>query len=231
MRHLCVSTPYAHRRPPLGAGLPLDPAEQVALVARAKREALLRTHRHRLRGEDLEDCFSQATLELLISVRAGRRFAGRAHVANALELRFLSRVQDRRRALSGRSPLCAALEQALPLGIGVEHEVEVADPRAEVDVHVAQRLELELIVELAEDLTSDQRLALAGQLSGVQRVELCDRLGWSVDKYRKVGQRGRARLRELLQTRQATPHRVSRGFTRPGERTVSPTLADGRSRG
>jgi hypothetical protein len=43
----------------------------VALVARAKRELLLGVHRHRLRREDLEDCFSQATFELIASARRG----------------------------------------------------------------------------------------------------------------------------------------------------------------
>jgi hypothetical protein len=45
-------------------------------VASAKRGLLLRVHRHRLRHEDLEDCYSQATLELIAHVRAGRSFAG-----------------------------------------------------------------------------------------------------------------------------------------------------------
>jgi hypothetical protein len=52
-----------------------DAAEEVALVARARRELLLRVHRHRLRAEDLEDCYSQATLELLAHARRGGRFA------------------------------------------------------------------------------------------------------------------------------------------------------------
>ncbi len=71
----------------------------------ARRELLLRVHRRRLRREDLEDCYSQATLELL------RGRARRAAVSPAactspdvLEQRFLSRVLDRRRALLGRSP-------------------------------------------------------------------------------------------------------------------------------
>lgn len=50
--------------------------ETVALVARAKREVLLRVHRRRLRPEDLEDCFSQATLELIAAARRGGAFAG-----------------------------------------------------------------------------------------------------------------------------------------------------------
>ncbi|HEY3829354.1 MAG TPA: hypothetical protein VGL57_09170 [Solirubrobacteraceae bacterium] len=184
----------------------MDPVEQLALVARAKREVLLRVYGHRLRGQDLEDCYSQATLELLSAMQAGRRFEGRAHLANALELRFVSRVRDRRRALSGRSPLCTALEQALPLGVGVEHEVEVEDPRAEIHPQVVRRLELGLIIKLAAGLTPDQRLALAGELSECERAELCRRLGWSAEKYRKVAQRGRRRLRALLEALEDERH-------------------------
>jgi hypothetical protein len=47
----------------------------VALVASARRGLLLRVHRHRLRPEDLEDCHSQATLELIAHVKAGGSFA------------------------------------------------------------------------------------------------------------------------------------------------------------
>src|SRR5438874_5437993 len=46
-----------------------DPAEQLALVARSKRDVLLGANGLRLRREDLEDCFSQATLELVAYVR------------------------------------------------------------------------------------------------------------------------------------------------------------------
>jgi hypothetical protein len=52
-----------------------DAAEEVAIVARAKRDVLLRAHRFRLRREDLEDCYSQATLELVAHVRNGGAFA------------------------------------------------------------------------------------------------------------------------------------------------------------
>lgn len=64
------------RRGTLRGGRAEDPAEAVALVACAKREVLLRVHRYRLRREDLEDCYSQATLELVVLARSGRRFAG-----------------------------------------------------------------------------------------------------------------------------------------------------------
>jgi DNA-directed RNA polymerase specialized sigma24 family protein len=177
---------------------PADPAEQVALVARAKRETLLRVYRYRLRGEDLEDCYSQATLELLAAVGAGRRFSGREHLANALEQRFVSRVQDRRRALGGRSPLQASLEGAIPLGVPGGREVELQDLRAEVHPLVARRLELECLPALARSLTPDQRLVLACQVAlDMDRAEFCGRFGWSFEKYRKVAQRARARLRAL----------------------------------
>jgi DNA-directed RNA polymerase specialized sigma24 family protein len=182
-----------------GAAAEKATAEQVAIVARAKREVMLRAHRHRLRREDLEDCMSQAVLELLAGARVGQRFSSRAHIANVLEQRFLSRVQDRRRALGGRSPLQAALEGALPLGGFGEREVELADPRAEVHPLVTDRLQLRRVVQLAPRLTPDQRLVLACQIAlDMDRAEFCCRFGWSFEKYRKVAQRARARLRGLM---------------------------------
>jgi DNA-directed RNA polymerase specialized sigma24 family protein len=208
VRHPCVSTRYAPQTTPraarpLGGARLLDahdPAEQVALVARAKHAGLLRAHRHRLRAEDLEDCLSQAVLELLAAARGGQRFAGRAHVEHTLEQRFLSRVHDRRRALGGRSPVQAALEGALPLSGPGEHELELADPRADVHALVAHRLQLRCVRELAPRLTDDQRLVLACQVAlGMDRAEFCERFGWSFEKYRKVAQRARGRLRGLLE--------------------------------
>jgi DNA-directed RNA polymerase specialized sigma24 family protein len=181
------------------------PAQQVALVARAKREVLLRAHRHRLRAEELEDCYSQATLELLAAVRAGRRFAGRAHLVNALELRFESRIRDRRRALRGRSPLQAALESALPLGGPGELETQIRDVRADVHRLVAQRTDLQQLLAAATGLSADQRLVIACQVAGIERAEFCRRFGWSFEKYRKVAQRARARLRALMQLERPAP--------------------------
>lgn len=212
-----------------------DPAEQVALVARAKRGALLRAHRHRLRAEDLEECFAQATLELLAAVRAGRRLSGSAHLANALEQRFLSRVQDRRRAVHGRSPLQAALEDALPIGGRGEREVEISDPRADVHQLVARRMELERLLAVAPGLSDDQRLVLAQQVFGVGRAEFCRRYGWSFEKYRKVAQRGRARLRALMEPQSYRPDGEAspRGSATPVSiaPAMSPFGGAGRSKG
>lgn len=169
-------------------------------MARAKGAVLLRVHRRLLRREDLEDCLSQAVLELLAGARRGQRFSSRAHLENTLEQRFLSRVRDRRRALRGRSPQQAALEGALPLGGPGEREMEVVDPRAEIHPLVLQRLELRRVGELAPRLSSDQRLVLACQVSvGMDRAEFCELFGWSFEKYRKVAQRGRSRLRGLVE--------------------------------
>lgn len=106
----------------------LDVAEQVALVAKAKRAALLRTHAHRLRRDDLEDCLSQAALELVVQAMAGVRFASSHHLANVLQQRFRSRITDRIRAVGGRSPMQAVMEQALVFGCLTNRDIEVVDP-------------------------------------------------------------------------------------------------------
>jgi DNA-directed RNA polymerase specialized sigma24 family protein len=182
----------------LDAPLDGDTAEVLAIVASARRALLLRVHRHRLRPQDLEDCYSQATLELLVHVRAGGRFASRRHIANALEQRFISRIHDRRRALSGRSPMHAALETAASLSLREDEEIDVADARAELERLVILRQELRRVQVHARSLTAEQRLVLACQI-GLQMSprEFCERHGWSLEKYRKVAQRARARLRAL----------------------------------
>ncbi|HEY5044333.1 MAG TPA: hypothetical protein VII53_00570 [Solirubrobacteraceae bacterium] len=178
----------------------LDQLQEMALVAQARRALLLRVHRHRLRKEDLEDCYSQATLELLAQARGGAiAFSTRAHMANVLEQRFLSRIRDRRRALHGRSPAQAALDGALRLGNGGDGGIEVADVRAEIEQLVMLRTDLRSLARIVHELTPDQRLVLlSGIDSGMDCVEFCHRHGWSKEKYRKVAQRARARLRELL---------------------------------
>jgi hypothetical protein len=60
----------------------VDPAEEVARVATARRPRLLRLYRRRLRFEDLEDCYSQATLELLARSRGAPFYANPEHLGN-----------------------------------------------------------------------------------------------------------------------------------------------------
>jgi RNA polymerase sigma factor (sigma-70 family) len=176
-----------------------DTVEEVALVARARRDLLLRAHRHRLRREDLEDCYSQATLELVARARSGARFASRVHLANTLEQRFVSRIHDYRRAVSGRSPMRAALETAAPVGDLDEARIEIPDLRGEPERLTVAREELRRVQELARTLSPDQQLVLACQV-GLQLDcrEFCARFGWSPEKYRKTAQRARTRLRALV---------------------------------
>jgi DNA-directed RNA polymerase specialized sigma24 family protein len=198
-------------------------AEQIASVSCARRDLLLGVHRHRLRREDLEDCYSQTSLELIAHARAGGVFASRAHIANAIELRFLSRIRDRRRALGGRSPLQAALEQAVPLGgsdtgDGCDVGVQVVDARACVEAQVAARDDLRAIGRALRGLSPDQRLVIASQLAGESCETCCSRFGWSREKYRKVAQRARARLRSSIAARElAVPSRAQ-----PSEQTAGP---------
>jgi hypothetical protein len=199
--------PHRHRAVPrrargggrwtAGAG---DPAQQVALVATSKRELLLGANRFRLRREDLEDCFSQATLELVAYVRAGGSFRDALAVGRALEVRFASRIRDRWRALGGRSPMVAALETAMRVGEPGEEGIAIVDPRIDVERLVLLREDLRRVQRLARALTADQRLVLCEQLQGGERrcEDFCRRVGWSPEKYRKVAQRARARLRALM---------------------------------
>jgi DNA-directed RNA polymerase specialized sigma24 family protein len=172
----------------------------VALVARARRELLLRAHRHRLRREDLEDCYSQATLELLADARRGASYESRRDVETAIERRFVSRIRDRRRALAGRSPIQAALEKSVSLTPSrADREVDVVDARAELETLVIARMELRRVEALIRELTTDQRLVLISQVAlGMPRAEFCRRYGWTPEKYRKVAQRARARLGRLM---------------------------------
>jgi hypothetical protein len=173
-------------------------------VARSRRELLFASHRHRLGREDLEDCYSQATLELLTRARRGEEFADAVHIANALEQKFLSRIHDRRRALNGRSPIQAALASSLPLVGGAYGGADVGDARADVERLTFLRHDLRSIARLSRELSGDQRLVLASELSGEPGcLEFCRKHGWSTDKYRKVAQRARARLLRLFASESA----------------------------
>lgn len=224
-RHAYVSTRSQPQTPALGEVCPslaqrrigLDPAEEIALIAHATRGLLLSMYRPWLRREDLEDCYSQATLELVAQVRHGTlRYANRTHLRNLLELRFLSRVRDRRRALRGRSPAQAMLDGALAAGGPSGEGMEVADPRADVERRALLRHELRELERAARGLSPDQRLVLACQV-GLQMSadEFCAAFGWSHEKRRKVAQRARARLRRLTGERAIAAEISSTGVPFP----------------
>lgn len=177
----------------------LDAAEELALVVHSSRRLLLSVHRARLRREDLEDCYSQATLELVAQARRGELgYSSRSHLRNLFELRFVSRVRDRRRALRGRSPAQAMLDGALSHAGADGRAVEVADPRADVERLTLLRHELYTLERAAHELSPDQRLVLACQIAlQMSAGEFCRTFGWTAEKHRKVAQRARARLRRL----------------------------------
>jgi DNA-directed RNA polymerase specialized sigma24 family protein len=179
----------------------VDPAEEVARVATARRPRLLRLYRRRLRLEDLEDCYSQATLELLARSRgAPPFFASREHLGNLLELRFKSRIDDRRRAIEGRSAIEAALAHAVPVDAPGRGAAELEDRSAAVERQVLARTEVRRLRELIAELSRDQQLVLGSQvLVDIEPAEFCAQHGWSVEKYRKVAQRARAKLRTLVE--------------------------------
>ncbi|MGP8240339.1 MAG: hypothetical protein ACLQQB_01030 [Solirubrobacteraceae bacterium] len=183
-----------------------DTTQAVAVVAAARRALLLRAYRHWLRPEDLEDCYSQAALELIVrSRRPDSDLQSTAHIANALEQKFLSRIHDRRRALSGRSGIETALESARHFGEPDHGGMDVVDVSASTEERVAGRMELRRVRKAAEQLSDDQRLVLACQVAlDMSCGEFCACSGWSPEKYRKVAQRGRAKLK--LATQQITDH-------------------------
>src|SRR5882724_11189291 len=129
-----------------------DPADRVAVVAQAKRELLLSVNRAKLPREELEDCFAQATLELVVRARRAP-FESDAHAANALEQKFASRITDRVRAISGRSPMAAILRAAASLdGDGDGESLVVVDRSARVEQQALARHELRALRELAAEL-------------------------------------------------------------------------------
>jgi DNA-directed RNA polymerase specialized sigma24 family protein len=174
---------------------PPDPAEVIAGVAITGWQRLLRIHHHRLKRADLEDCLSQATLELIAGATRGQRFPDTDAIRAALDQRFQSRIIDRQRALGGRSPINAALQHASPLD-AVTDTVGITggDPLA----RLLEREQLASLTRAVAQLTADQRLVLRSQLDGRERpAQFCARHGWSVEKYRKTAQRARAKLRRL----------------------------------
>jgi DNA-directed RNA polymerase specialized sigma24 family protein len=181
-----------------------DPAEAVARALAEKREVLLRAYRRRLRREDLEDCLSQAALELVVRARrVDAGFQNAAHIANALEQKLRSRIYDRHRAMSGKSAIETALAKALPLEEADGQVVHVADRRADSERLVEARIDLRRLLTLAHGLTPDQRRVLfARVVLDMSATEFCEGHAWSFEKYRKIDQRGRAKLR--LATRPST---------------------------
>jgi DNA-directed RNA polymerase specialized sigma24 family protein len=168
-------------------------AELVAREALSLRPVLIHVHGHAASREDLEDLFSQAILELLTRARRDPTLTTPAHVRNALRQKFASRLLDHRRALAGRSAAAAASARACPLELVADLLPGGRDTVGEVLV----REQIREVTHAIRHLTPDQRTVLLSQMGGEPAGECCHRTGWTVEKYRKVAQRARARLRGL----------------------------------
>ena len=95
----------------------------------------------------------------------------------------------------------AALRHANDQEVGPDGAVlaAVADPTGDVAERLAGQDDVRRLRELADELTADQRLVLACQIAlDMDCQEFCARFGWSAEKFRKVAQRARARLRALV---------------------------------
>jgi DNA-directed RNA polymerase specialized sigma24 family protein len=153
----------------------------IAQEAMALRRSLIGHHgRGPVGRQDLEDVYSQATLELLARAKRGPTLRTRAHVRNALRQKFADRVLDEQRARAGRSPAADGRAHAQPLDDAWRELVNDRDAPT-------QLIALEEVAELRDaisGLTSDQRLVLSSQLAGEPPRDCRKRAGWSNEKYR-----------------------------------------------
>jgi hypothetical protein len=129
----------------------------LAQVAEQLRAPLLAASRYAAPREDLEDIYAQSVLELLLRIRRDPTFTTRDHLANALRLRFQSRLSDRHRALAGRSPATRALGQAARLD-----DTDVA-ARHDTEREVLGRERLRTLIVALRELPAAQRDAVLAE--------------------------------------------------------------------
>jgi hypothetical protein len=91
------------------------------------------------------------------------------------------------------------LARSVPVDAPEHGGGDLEDRRAAVEQQVIARTELRQVREVISELSRDQQLVLASQVCVDMGVsEFCARYGWSVEKYRKVAQRARGKLRVLV---------------------------------
>ena len=163
----------------------------IARVIAAKRDTLLRVYRHRLSDEDLQDCFSQATLELVARARAGRPFASDLHAARALEQKFASRITDEYRSSHGRSAARTAQREARGLDTVSD---EIASYTEDTATIAERRDEAKGLLAALARLSERDRTLLLGRLRGLPPALIAAQHGLTIETYRKATQRATARL-------------------------------------
>jgi DNA-directed RNA polymerase specialized sigma24 family protein len=142
----------------------------LAEVAEELRRPLLAANRRSAAREDLEDIYAQSVLELLLRIRRDPSFTTHEHLANALRLRFASRLADRHRALAGRSPASRALAQAARL----DDDATVIVAAYDVEHTVLGRERLRALITALHALPASQRDAvLAERATGDTERKRC----------------------------------------------------------
>ncbi len=176
----------------------LDGSEVLASVLARKGALLLRAHRRRLGREDLETVSAMRCSSSSAAPASARSRARRTRPTRS------SSVSCRASPTASARSVGSLRERMLRGATRVDDDAAdeareaVADARADIVAQVLGRDELRRIEELFAQLSRDQRLLLAHELHGrLEAADFCRRMGWSEDKYRKVGQRARARLRAL----------------------------------
>jgi len=159
----------------------------LAQEAERLRRPLLAAYRGAAPREELEDIYSQSVLELLLRVRRDPTFQTPTHLANALRLRFASRVADYHRALAGRSPLSQALAQATRLDDPLAPSIPARD---DLLSQVLAREEARELLRALNELPAAQRDAILAEVTGRDAPE-----SWAERKRRS---RGRHALRTRL---------------------------------
>ena len=191
-------------------------------MACAKRELLLRVHRHRLRREDLEDCYSQASLELIAHARDGGAFASaRARRERARAALSLAHQRSRRGAQRAQPDAGRARARRRRSSRAGDGGVDVVDDaRVGRGARARARRAARDRARRARRSRADQRLVIA---LAARRRKLRDASARARLVAREVPQ-GRAaraaRLRELIEDGDAS---LSQSRPTPSEKTAGPT--------
>jgi DNA-directed RNA polymerase specialized sigma24 family protein len=210
--------------PPARPGRREDPSQQLARVVSEQRARLLRVHRGALRADDLEDCYAQATLELVYRLRHGPPFHSAQHIQHALTQKLRSRINDRQRAIAGRSPITHALERAATL-----HDLPtVLAAREDTPTQALARHELAQIRSASAQLRPRAQQLLAGAQIGLSTGQLAQVLDLPTETARKALQRARAQTLALVRDPdRSAPQRTAPGYLQRalGARPIEPAGA------
>jgi len=163
-------------------------------LLRAERDQLMRQARfHSRRPEDAEEALSDACVEFL-------RFYDGPPGEDAVRWMLLV-VKRCAWAITRRTEIRSARHGVIDIAALGDEELEVAALERQLDVpELAVRSEeTDRLIELIEQLKSDEREALILLGLGCSYAEIGEMRGWSRTKVRRCIYEGRARVREALE--------------------------------